>query len=94
MDCQAQAAVGKNFKIPSVDLTSALPEKSAQGLSLAESLPSSNVDESEVSSSGGWLCIVNRSKPRLLSTSRSGSKSIHPVTSSQFAEEDDLIKAA
>lgn len=65
------------------------------GLNRSRSLPSCQEVDSEDSSSGGWIHVVRRSKPPLQSSSSSVSlKSVHPVTSAQFAAEEEMIKAA
>lgn len=86
----APAVGGTEASVPSV----VLPKNPVQSLARSKSLPSINVDDSEVSSSGGWLCFVHRSKPHLMSSSGTSSHSINLVTTSQFAEEKELINSA
>ncbi|VVB06411.1 unnamed protein product [Arabis nemorensis] len=85
--------VGENFNASSMAPGISISEQHVPAVVRTNNSPSFSLGASEASSSGGWLRVVNRSKPRL-SSSESASKSIHPVTSATFAEEEDMIKAA
>ncbi|KFK22273.1 hypothetical protein AALP_AAs69811U000200 [Arabis alpina] len=84
--------IGANFKVPSPALELCLPVLPAPDAPSASGLVTSNLEPGDISSSGGWLHVVKRSKPPSLSGSVP--LSVIPVTSARFDEEAELINAA
>ncbi|ESQ39434.1 hypothetical protein EUTSA_v10001790mg, partial [Eutrema salsugineum] len=83
------------IKVPTIAPAADVPPSA---LSRSRSLPScssSPILESEGSDSGGWTRVAKKSKPPSPSSSElARNLVVRPVTSSQFAEEEELIQTA